>query len=203
MNISRRTLGALAIAALVFAVAGCGTTNDQLQHDQETVQKQQDQYAQVEPIPFFDWSQDRAVFIQIYQAKNDARNTWSVVTSAGTGEVLFMCPSIGYPIPADTQLTNPMQITRVKAGSDWSTWNAVPQAEPNGLYSSTNTDATYVLCVMSNGDKTPLYTEQKVTAFAFPVSIVDGKIVQGSGNATITVDVTKPTNLPTAAPSTK
>jgi len=43
------------------------------------------------------------------------------------------------------------------------------QTEPNGLFSSKNTDGTWVLFVDENGDIAPIYSEHKVTVFPFAV----------------------------------
>ena len=75
------------------------------------------------------------------------------------------------------------------------------QAEPNGVYSSKNTDATYVLCVRDNGDVAPVYTEHKVTTFPFPVEVgPDGLIRDAGGPSSITLDV-EPGTLGGVAPS--
>lgn len=136
--------------------------------------EQQQVYAQSQPVPFFKWSQDRDNLSQIYKMKNEARVTHTVVRSAGTGEILWDCPSIGMPLPADTQLTNPLQVYRRSgAASD----AVIEQAEPNGLFSSKNTDGTYVICVLPDGILSPQYTEAKVDTFTRPVKVetVDGK----------------------------
>lgn len=171
------------LAVILLALAAC--TAESISNDQQTVDKQQQQYAKVQPVPFYDWSQDRAALIQIYNAKNEQRQTYAVITAQGTGAAIFSCPSIGYPLPADTQLTNGLQAI-------YSQGAVVEQAEPNGLYSSKNTDATYVLCLRDDGKIVPIYTEQKVTLFPFPVKIVNGQITDVGGAATITVDLTKP-----------
>lgn len=175
----------LILGFLLLGLAAC--TQESIANDTAQVDKQQQQYAKVQPLPFYDWSQDRAAMIQIYNAKNEQRQTYAVITAQGTGAAIFACPSIGYPIPADTQLTNPDQAL----GNSYQ-GSVVQQAEPNGLYSSTNTDATYVLCLRDDGKITPIYTEQKVTLFPFPVKIVNGQITDIGGAATITVDLTKP-----------
>lgn len=176
---------AIAILAAVAAIAACSVSPNTEREDTQRVQDQQAHYAKVQPIPYFDFSMDRDTLIQIYKAKNEARQTHSVVTSQGTGAVLWECPSIGFPIPVDTQLTNPVQMIR----DPWvSGSQVVEQPEPNGLFSSKNTDATYVQCVAPDGTVSPVYTEQKVTTFPFPVKIVDGQIVR-DGEASITLDI--------------
>ena len=159
---------------LVVLLSAC---SGQETADTRKVQDQQAIYAQTQPIPAFQWSRDRDTLIQIYKAKNEANATWSVITSQGTGMPIYICPSIGFPLPADTQLTNGLQqLQGHSAGT------IVEQAEPNGLFSSKNTDATYILCVRLDGSITPVYTEQKVTTFPYAVKIVNGVIVDAEGS---------------------
>jgi hypothetical protein len=178
---------------LVLALAGCNRMETQDSRDSAIVDNQQAQYAKVQPIPYFDFSMDRDTLIQIYKAKNEARKTWSVVTSQGTGAILFICDSIGFAIPSDTQLTNgsvPSGRYLKGEGTAW-VWvdGVVEQPEPNGLYSSKNTDGTYVQCVGDDGSVSPVYTEQKVTTFPFPVVEQGGRIVRAAGESTITLDI--------------
>ena len=82
-----------------------------------------------------------------------------------TGKTFFHGPSIGYGIPCDTSLTNPLKAVRIYGEAATS----IEQAEPNGLFSSKNTDGTWVLFVQLDGSVTPIYTEHKVTTFPFAV----------------------------------
>lgn len=157
------------MVVVAFASAldvGCDSSES---HDSEIVNKQQTHYQKVQPIPWFDWSQDRDNLIQIYKQKNESRPTHAVVRSMGTGEILWDCPSVGFPIPADTQLTNPLQRMYEAA--------VVEQAEPNGLFTSKHTDGTYVLCVDGVGVVSPQYTESKVDVFTRPIKVEAGKVV--------------------------
>ena len=162
----------LLFASMLAAAADVSGCESSESRDSEAVNKQQSHYQKIQPIPWFDWSQDRDNLIQIYKQKNEGRSTHAVVRSSGTGEILWDCPSIGFPIPADTQLTNPIQIdvTSGHAG-------AIEQAEPNGLFTSKHTDGTYVLCVDGAGAISPQYTEAKVDVFTRPIKIEEGKVV--------------------------
>lgn len=156
---------------LLTAVLALGCDDSAERKDNAKVDQQQKVYAQTQPIPFFKWSQDRDNLVQIYKMKNESRSTYAVVRSI-TGEILWHCPSIGFPIPADTQLTNPLQVQH------WSGGNAViEQAEPNGLFTSKHTDGTYVICVLPDGTLSPQYTESKAEVFSRPVKVEekDGK----------------------------
>ncbi|MFI5296559.1 MAG: hypothetical protein ACHREM_00555 [Polyangiales bacterium] len=162
-----------ALFVMLAAFGACGADADctsSEERDSSKVDDQQKVYATAQPIPTFKWSQDRDNLIQIYKMKNEARTTYAVVRAAGTGDVLWYCQSVGFPIPADTQLTNPLQRSYESA--------VIEQPEPNGLFSSKHTDGTYVLCVEPDGTVSPQYTESKVEVFSRPVKIDEsGKVV--------------------------
>jgi len=180
------------LAFVVFAVFLSACQPSSLTNDTQQTNNQLLQYQKVQPVPYYDWSEQRNTLIQIYNAKNEARQTWAVVESM-TGVPLWTCPSVGFPIPADTQLTNPDQYS--------GTGVSLPQMEPDGLYSSTNTDATYVLCVRPDGKAVPIYTEQKVTMFPFPVHLANGKIVDDNGASTIQVVPKGGSSAPATSPT--
>lgn len=195
----------IVLLSLVLAIllSACGEENKPGNSAADTqeravVSNQQQQYARVQPIPRFDYSQDRDVYIQIYTAKNDILATYTILTSYGTGDIIFDCPSIGYAIPADTSLTNPAQPVwrtghQAVAGVD------IGQAEPNGLFASNNTDGTYVLCVMDNGDIVPVYTELKVTTFPFAIAIDEqGQITALGDTSSISIELGNMDNQPNA-----
>lgn len=180
----RAFLFALVVLLAGVALTGCESSDEADRQDRRMIDRQQEIYDKALPIPLFDYSQTRDSLIQIYRAKVSSVATYSVVTSM-TGQVIFQCPSIGFPIPADTQLTNPLKpIWSRSSGSP-----VIEQAEPDGTFTSKNTDATYVLCVLANGKVAPVYAEQKVLTFTFPVELKDGRLVDAGGDATVTIDV--------------
>jgi len=118
-------------------------------------------------VPKYDWSIELDAAIQIYDARvRDKVRTWTVWRS-NTGLIEGHCASIGYPIPYDVQLTNPLKWIGSNGG-------VVEQAEPSGLYSSHNSIATWVREVIIEGKQamiTPLYIESKVTCYAYPITV--------------------------------
>lgn len=154
-------------AVLMFLVIGCEQNADEA--DRVKVEAQQSQYAKAQPIPQFDFSLERGVVIQLYSARNKKVATHTVWRS-NTGMVEGDCPSIGYPIPYDTSLTNPLK-------RDFhSTRGSVvlEQPEPNGVFASKNSIATWVRCIVSQGEtfeEVPIYIESKVTTYPFPVIV--------------------------------
>lgn len=136
--------------------------------DKAFVNRQQEHYQIVQPLEFYDWSIPRDVYQQIYRAITTQKITTFTIIETMTGELRYAGPSIGYPIPADMSLTNPKQGYRVRSGGGNGGAVAIEQAEPMGLFSSKNTDGTWVLYVDEDkGILYPVYTEQKCTTFPF------------------------------------
>jgi hypothetical protein len=180
----------LTLVVMLSTVVGCAEGGEAQIADAEIVNQQQELYAKVQPLPFFDYSIPRDVMIQIYKVvTSEARSTYTIIESI-TGETKFHGASIGYGIPVDTQLTNPQMSIRPCAGCDR---QVVEQPEPNGLFSSKNTDGTWVLFVDNNGDITPIYTEHKVTTFPFTVKKdTDGLWIRADQEpASFTIDLNK------------
>lgn len=138
--------------------------------DMEAVDRQQDQYAKGQPIPMFDWSLERERVINLYKIRNQKAATHSVWRS-DYGTVEGDCPSQGYGIPYDTSLTNPLKPLFGYKGSTGVGAVAVEMPEPNGVYSSKNTAATWVLCTGDAGTLEPIYVESKVTVYPGPVRV--------------------------------
>jgi hypothetical protein len=168
----------IAAATFLLMASDCETAEDK---DRHRVNSQQEAYSISQPIPVFRWSQDRDNLIQIYKMKNEARATYAVVRSGGTGEILWHCPSIGFPIPADAQLTNPLQLAYGHSA-------VIEQAEPNGLFSSKNTDGTYIICVLGDGSLSPQYTEAKAEVFTRPVRVENGKVIFMDGQSSMVIE---------------
>lgn len=156
-----------------------------VEQERQSQNLQMEQFLRNQPVPSFDWSLERHMLIQLYTARQKATNTWSVVQSEYTGKILWQCPSIGFPLPYATQLTNPQQTV----GHDYCGGNcsvsmtSVAQQEPNGLFSPASADGTWVPCVDDKGRITPVYEERKVTVFLRQMQEQDGKLVPVSGSA--------------------
>lgn len=153
------------IVLLSVSILGCVDSAET--KDNRAVNDQQEQYQIAQPIPKFDWSLERQLAIELYKARNDNIATHTVWRS-DYGMIEGDCPSIGYPLPYDTQLTNPLRPVYTSSGA------VVEQAEPNGLFSSKNSMATWVRCVIKVNGKpveSPIYIEDKVTTYPYPVIV--------------------------------
>ena len=86
---------------------------------------------------------------------------------------IYQGECIGYGIPYTTQFTQPETMQRAPLpalninGYDKG-WNeyfteVLPQADPNGLYSSASTSATWILTTDKDGNIKPTYVESEIT----------------------------------------
>lgn len=178
--------------ALLMLLPGCPSRDATTEsRDARRVQQQQSQYEKGQPIPAFDWSLERRLVIELYKVRNQKAATHSVWRS-DRGLIEGDCPSYGYGIPYDTSLTNPLAPTvhtydaigvgRTKAS------RVVEQAEPNGIFASKNTAATWVMCLGEAGNLEPVYVETKVTVYPGPVKVdYETNRVTRSGAATVLI----------------
>ena len=173
-------------AALAFACAilltGC-LDDTQDTKDRKTASSQQKQYGIAQPVPTFDWSLERDLVIQLYRARNTEVATHTVWRS-NYGMVEGDCQSIGFGIPYDTSLTNPLKVGYTSSYGV----GVTEQAEPNGIFASKNSAATWVMCVVQEGERVstvPVYIESKVTVYPFPVTVeyATSRVVRTEGAA--------------------
>jgi len=81
------------------------------------------------------------------------------------GHMHKVCASVGFGLPYATQFTNPQQ----KVGGQYGNI-ALPQADPNGLYSPASADGTWVQCVNpKTGKATVVFLEPRIIVSPFPL----------------------------------
>lgn len=170
------------ILSCVLFCAGC-FEDSQSEKDRKIVDAQQSQYAKRQPVPVFNWSLERHLISELYKIRNQKVATHAVWRS-DYGIVEGDCPCLGYGLPYDTSLTNPLK-------SEWHSNGGtvtIEQAEPNGIFASKNTAATWVMCIGQSGQIEPVYVESKVTIYPGPVKVDYNKNrVTRSGAATVLI----------------
>lgn len=86
--------------------------------------------------------------------------TYTYVWNEMQGKLVFFCDSIGYGLPYATQFTNPMKVEYTSL--------ALPQADPNGLFSPASAEGTWIMCKDPKGDTVkPVYVEPRVIVSPF------------------------------------
>lgn len=181
------------LLAAVFALSACGPIEKKKSSevkDREKVMQQQAQYSKGQPVPVFDWSLERDLLISLYKLRNDKVATHAVWRS-DYGTVEGDCPSLGYGLPYDTSLTNPLQSEYHHGFHEYAS-AVIGQAEPNGVFASTNTAATWIMCTGEAGMLEPVYVEAKVTVYPYPVEVdYEGNRVVKAGKAAATIKAGK------------
>ena len=156
---------------MLTSLIGCVDRNSQELKDSKAVQRQQSQYAKRQPVPAFDWSLERNLVSELYKLRNKKVATHAVWRS-NYGMIEGDCPSLGYGLPYDTSLTNPLQTTDLdQSGHRNAALAVIEQAEPNGIFASKNTSATWVMCIGPAGSIEPVYIESKVTIYPGTVKV--------------------------------
>lgn len=186
---NRKTITVLAAAVaggLLLTAGSCGgDANKARRADQRTAGAQLIAYQQAQPVPKFTNSQLRQNLIEIETAQVHATATTSfmflLAGTGATGPLVKSCPSIGFPIPATYQLTNPQQTAGDNGG-------VVAQLEANGVFTG-DTTGTYVMCVGDDGKPFAFYHEGYVSTVTGPAhwDTAKGEIVMdGSSSAAFT-----------------
>lgn len=156
------------------------------------VERQQSQFAKAQPVPVYDWSLERDLLIQLYNIRNMKALTHSVWRS-DRGLIEGDCASIGFGIPYDTSLTNPLVATDTSQSGDIDRFRgralaSIEQPEPNGIFASKNTSATWVMCAGETGMIEPVYVETKVTVYPYSVNVdYTNNRVKKAGKASVMI----------------
>lgn len=192
----KRTVIGIVIGVLaVFGLAACengqaGTAATK--QDQATATQQLTRFQQAQPVPIFNWSQLRQNLIEIETAQSNTTATTSFMfLLAGVGEtgpMIHSCPSIGFPIPATYQLSNPMRVEQYDTPGEGGTAIAIPQIEANGVYTG-DTTGTYVMCVGKSGKPFAFYHEGYVATVTGPAHWDNARgeiVMDGDSTATFT-----------------
>lgn len=182
------------IIAMSLSMMACYTPSPTTQSAKvsASVERQQSQYAKSQPVPAFKWSLERDILIQLYNIRNMKALTHSVWRS-DYGLIEGDCASIGFGMPYDTSLTNPLVATHTAMDGDKDrsmgrSLTSIEQPEPNGVFASKNTAATWVMCAGSTGNIEPVYVETRVTAYPYSVKVdYANNRVTKAGKATVTI----------------
>ncbi len=164
----KKLLGLGAIIALLFT--GCYEQSASSK-ESKAVEQQQSQYSKGQPIPAFNWSLERDQVIKLYKLRNQKVSTHAVWRSQ-MGQIEGDCSSIGFGLPYDVSLTNPLSIDSKYLGTHIGRISGViGQAEPNGVFASQNTNATWVMCIGAGGTIEPHYIEAVLNVYPYEVKV--------------------------------
>lgn len=152
----------MVLASSVF-MASCSyswDSNNQIAKQQEELMQEVNRQVGMPGIVNF---QEKKLAKMIFELRDRADLvTYTYITAKNTGELKFLCNSIGYGLPYSVQYTNP-EARAVSSGGGYYLDFTLPQADPNGLFMPDGLSATWVMCVDSaSGDTKPVYVENEI-----------------------------------------
>lgn len=165
------------IALVIFGVTGTASagwlsskkSSDEIQRKQQVslLEEANNQIG----MPAIKNFRERKLLKDILELRDqDGLVTYTYLWNEYNGKLVFFCNSIGYGIPYATQFTNPMYSLDDKSYDGGDT--ILPQADPNGLFSPTSADGTWVMCKNPNGSETrPVYLESRIIVSPFKLNI--------------------------------
>lgn len=156
-----KTHSLLAVVAACLCLAGCpeaAENSDKTQAKaQETMLKEGTAQTGMPAIKNF---RERRLLKMIYELRDqEGLSTYSYTVSAQTGQLNFLCASVGYAINDATGYTNPNRVVR----DNGTAWGTMTQAEPNGLFTPDSSEAYWVMCLDGQtGKPSPVFVATPV-----------------------------------------
>lgn len=154
---------------LTFMMLGC----DESKPSSDDVQKEQQEKILQEGtsqvgMPAIVNFQERRLLKTIYELRDQqSLTTYTYVVAENTGKLIFLGDTIGYGIPYSTQFTNPQKVEYYYQHG----YIALPQADPNGLFSPPSAEGTWILMKDPNGNKiSPVYIEPRIIVSPFKLN---------------------------------
>lgn len=182
-------IAASAVALTVGLTACTGGPSSAEQKDTNAVNHNFNTMESTQPVPQADRSQVRQTLIDAQDAAIHGVATTTFFYNQGSNVPLMTCPSLGFPVAATDELTNPEKVVWPNSGSNGFT--TMPQGEATGIYTGSASSGTYVVCVLPDGEKQVdewegfVYTAGGAAHF----DKASGQIVEDS--STVTAHVTK------------
>jgi hypothetical protein len=153
---------AMMIASMVMAGCDDRNSSDHIQAaQQERILREATASVGMPAIRNF---RERRILKDILELRDqDGLVTYTYLFSEVSGKLTFLGESIGYGIPAATQFTSPEKPEYAANGNF-----ALPQADPNGLFSPASAEGTWVLMRdPKSGDVRPVYIEPRIVVSPF------------------------------------
>lgn len=152
----------LAIGVIIVLMAsmlvGCSETEESM-YTSELMNQAYDTVGFPDVSNYFERQQLKEIYelrddpnlICYWYTKNDMNGKW-----------IYQGECIGYGIPYTTSMTAPESYQRIETSAG-AAREVLPLAEPNGLYASPSTSATWILTTDKDGNITPTYVESEIT----------------------------------------
>jgi hypothetical protein len=161
----KKITAGLATLAVIggIALSACGGNNAQ---PTENSEQQADSQSLItnQPLPHYNFSQIRQTLIDAEDETADTTQTTTFFMQQGDPNPINSCPSVGFPVASNAELSNPDQVVGAPNNSS----ATIGQEDPNGIYSSPSTSGTYVICTENGGQHYLEYWEGNVYTVGGP-----------------------------------
>jgi hypothetical protein len=155
----------LLVIAMLFSLAGCvedHKSSDAIQRDQQEQILQEGTAAA--GMPAIRNFRERKLLKLIYELRDqEGLLTYTYIISDATGKLTKFCNSMGYAISDATGYTNPQKIVK----SSTQVFGAMPQAEPNGLFTPDQSTSNWIICIDPNGKPAPVLMSGRFAVFPY------------------------------------
>jgi hypothetical protein len=154
----------LALVAVAFALTACDQAPTSTQIERRKQEELSMQAVTQVGMPSIVNFAEKRMMKDIMELRDQNVATTTYITDMN-GKLHKVCNSVGYGLPYATQYTNPQRIAYDSGHGSV----ALPQADPNGLYSPASADGTWVLCVAKDGKAKPVFIEPRVIVSPIPL----------------------------------
>lgn len=148
------------ICALCFMRADCDDSDTKQRDQQEKILAEGTAQLGMPAIKNF---REKRILKMIIELRDQEKLImYTYIVAEMSGQLVYIGKSMGYPIPAATQYTNPQKVQYQSF--------SIPQADPNGLFSPASAEGTWVMMIdPSTGDPKVVYIEPRVIVSPFPL----------------------------------
>ena len=159
---------------MLLAFLACTAEDCNSPPSSDTIQRQQQETLLKEGtmqtgMPAIKNFRERKLLKDILEMRDqDGLVTYTYLFAEMTGKLIFFCDSVGFGIPYATEYTNPQKPLYDSRGVA-----TMPQADPNGLFSPSAAEGTWVLCKDPNGKAgtQPVYIEPRIVVSPFKLPV--------------------------------
>jgi len=158
-------------AFTVMFLSGCDDlqikTSDEVQNQQQEQSLQQG--VATVGMPAITNFTEKKLLKEIYEARDDPKLiTYTYIVAENTGKLVYIGQTIGYGLPYATEYTAPQKAEFHSSGGQYGSQVVIPQADPNGLFSPTSAEGTWIFMKDPNSNNVePMYMEPRIIVSRF------------------------------------
>ncbi len=163
-----RILMSIPVMFLLAEESGCNpkpTSDDIQRQQQEVILKEGTAAVGMPAIKNF---REKRILKDILELRDqEGLVTYTYIVAENSGKLVFIGETVGYGFPAATQFTNPQKVQEYSSPHGYSNVT-IAQADPNGLFSPSSAEGTWVMMKDPNGKTVkPIYIEPRIIVSPF------------------------------------